>query len=120
MELPSKPFRSGKDTVMNYYSVIREAAYPTDDVEVGCWSIGIEEGPYPVAYNFLTDDYKKEMSYTDFKDSFKDVLNVNLIKVENVPSDKDRPDQLKYFVELESIEGASAKKAGFAYYYGYI
>ena len=43
-----------------------------------------------------------------------------MIKVDNVPSDEDRPDLLKYFVEMETIEGTDEKKGMFAYYYGYI
>ncbi|MEG1409918.1 MAG: hypothetical protein RSD36_08745 [Terrisporobacter sp.] len=120
MDLPEKPFRSGKDTIVNYFTVLREAANPTKLNNTGCGSLGDTGGPYPVAYNFLSDDYKKKMSYKDFKDSFKNILHINLIKVENVPSDEDRPDLLKYFVEMETIEGSSQEKGLFAYYYGYI
>lgn len=120
MELPSKPFRSGKDTVINYFNVLREAANPLEENETGCGSLGEVKAPYPVAYNFLSKSYQKELSYKDFLDSFKNILHINLIKVNNVPSDEDNPDLLKYFVELEVIEGTKESKGMFAYYYGYI
>ena len=115
INLPSKPFRSGKDTVVNYFNVLREASNPTNNNETGCGSLGDTAGPYPVAYNFLSNGYKKKVSYKDFKDSFKNILHINLIKVDNVPSDEDRPDLLKYFVEMETIEGTDEKKGMFAY-----
>ena len=120
MNLPKKPFRSGKDTVVNYFNVLREAANPTDVNKTGCGSLGDTLGPYPVAYNFLSDSYKKKVSYKDFKESFKNILHVNLIKVENIPSDENNPGLLKYFVEMETIEGSSEEKGLFAYYYGNI
>lgn len=120
IELPSKPFRSGKDTVVNYFNVLREAANPTEENKTGCGSLGNAKWPYPVAYNFLSKSYQKELSYKDFLNSFKNMLHINLIKVNNIPSDKDNPDLLKYFVELEVIEGSTENKGVFAYYYGYI
>ena len=120
IELPSKPFRSGKDTVLNYFNVLREAANPTEENKTGCGSLGNAKWPYPVAYNFLSKSYQKELSYKDFLNSFKNMLHINLIKVNNIPSDKDNPDLLKYFVELEIIEGSTEDKGVFAYYYGYI
>lgn len=120
MDLPSKPFRSGKDTVVNYFNVLREAANPTEDNETGCGSLGEAKGPYPVAYNFLSKSYQKELPYNDFLDSFKNILHINLIKVNNVAADEENPNLLKYFVELEVIEGSKEDKGVFAYYYGYI
>lgn len=120
IELPSKPFRSGKDTVVNYFNVLREAANPTEENKTGCGSLGNAKWPYSVAYNFLSKSYQKELSYKDFLNSFKNMLHINLIKVNNIPSDKDNPDLLKYFVELEIIEGSTEDKGVFAYYYGYI
>ena len=120
MELPAKPFRSGKDTVVNYFNVLREAANPLEDTKTGCGSLGDAKGPYPVAYNFLSKSYQKKLAYKDFLESFKNILHINLIKVNNVPADEDNPDLLKYFVELEVIEGSTKEKGLFAYYYGYI
>lgn len=120
IDLPSKPFRSGKDTVVNYFNVLREAANPIENNETGCGSLGDCKGPYPVAYNFLSKSYKKKLPYKDFLNSFKNILHINLIKINNVPSDEDKQDLLKYFVELEVIEGSTQNKGLFAYYYGYI
>ncbi len=120
MNLPTKPFRSGKDTVINYFNVLREAANPIESSETRCDSMTDTKGPYPVAYNFLSKSYQNKLSYKDFLDSFKNILHINLIKINNVPSDKDKPDLLKYFVELEVIEGSEETKGLFTYYYGYI
>ena len=120
IDLPSKPFRSGKDTVVNYFNVLREAANPTENTETGCGSLGDFKAPYPVAYNFLSKSYQKKLPYEKFLDSFKNILHINLIKVNNVPADEDKPGLLKYFVELEVIEGSAENKGLFAYYYGYI
>lgn len=120
MELPEKTFRSGKDTVLNYFNILREASNPTENNETGCGTIGDSKGPYPVAYNFLSSSLKKKISYDDFVKSFENMLHINLIKVNNVAADEDKPDLLKYFVELEVIEGSTKDKGLFAYYYGYI
>ncbi len=120
MKLPTNPFRSGKDTVVNYFNVLREAANPLDNNETGCGTLGDATGPYPVAYNFLSKSYQKELSYKEFLNSFYNMLHINLIKLNNVPADEDNQDLLKYFVELEVIEGSNEEKGLFAYYYGYI
>lgn len=120
MNLPENVFKSGKDTVVNYFNVLREASNPTDKNETGCGTIGDAKEPYPVAYNFLSDSFKKKISYENFLNSFENILHINLIKVNNVPSDEDNPDLLKYFVELEVMEGSTEEKGLFAYYYGNI
>lgn len=120
MNLPNHTFRSGKDTVVNYFSVLRESSNPIGDNDTGCGTIGDEKAPYPVAYNFLSDSLKKKISYEKFLNSFENILHINLIKVNNVPSDEKDPDLLKYFVELEVIEGSTLDKGMFSYYYGNI
>ena len=120
IDLPSNPFRSGKDTVVNYFNVLREAANPSENNDTGCGTLGDAKPPYPVAYNFLSKSYQKKLPYKEFLQSFKDILHINLIKVNNVAPDEDKPNLLKYFVELEVIEGSTKEKGLFAYYYGYI
>ena len=71
MDLPQKPFRSGKDTVINYFNVLREASNPIQENETGCGSLGDVKGPYPVAYNFLAKSYQEKLPYKDFLNSFK-------------------------------------------------
>ena len=69
MNLPTKPFRSGKDTVINYFNVLREASNPIQENETGCGSLGDVKGPYPVAYNFLAKSYQEKLPYKDFLNS---------------------------------------------------
>ena len=120
VKLDDSLLKTPKDTIINYFSVLREAANPTDDINTGCGSLGDTKGPYPVAYNFLTEDYKKKLSYKEYLKSFENKLHINLVKLNEVLPDKDRPNDIKYFVELEVIEGSKEKKGTFAYYYGYI
>lgn len=120
MDLPKKTFRSGKDTVLNYFNILREASNPVEYNKTGCGTIGDAKGPYPVAYNFLSGSLKKKISYDDFVRSFENILHINLIKINNVVPNEDNPDLLRYFVELEVIEGSTKDKGLFAYYYGYI
>lgn len=120
LTIPDKFFKTPKDTIINYFSVLREAANPTNQTKTGCGTLGYMRGPYPVAYNFLSKEYKEKYSYNEYVDSFKNKLHINLIKLNEVPKDKKDSEGLKYFVELEVIEGTDENKGVFAYYYGYI
>ena len=91
-----------------------------DNTQTGCGSLGDTKGPYPLAYNFLSKSYKEKVSYKEYFKSFENQLHINLIKLNEVPPDKNRPNDIKYFVELEVIEGTDKPKGVFAYYYGYI
>ncbi|WP_122638165.1 hypothetical protein [Romboutsia sp. Marseille-P6047] len=112
--------KSPEDTIINYFSVLREAANPTEDTNTGCGSLGDTKGPYPVAYNFLSSSYKLKYSYNEYLKSFENKLHINLIKLNKVDSEEEESSELKYFVELEVIEGSKEKLGLFAYYYGYI
>lgn len=118
--LPSELFKTPNDTIINYFSILREAANPSKDNLTGCGTIGYAKEPYPIAYNFLTDNYKKEVPYNKYLNSFKNILHINLIKLREVPSDKNSPNSLKYFFELETIQGSDKPIGTFIYYYGYI
>ena len=118
--LPKELMESPEDTIINYFSILREAANPTEDTKTGCGSLGDTKGPYPVAYNFLSNSYKSKYSYNEYLKSFEDKLHINLIKLNKVPSDEGKSNELKYFVELEVIEGSKEKLGLFSYYYGYI
>ena len=111
--------KTPEDTIINYFSVLREAANPLDNTKTGCGSLGDTKGPYPYAYNFLSKSYKDKVSYNEYLNSFKNQLHINLIKLNKVPPSKGSND-IKYFVELEVIEGTDQAKGVFAYYYGYI
>ena len=120
IKLNKELLKTPKDTIINYFSILREAANPMDNTQTGCGSLGDTKGPYPLAYNFLSKSYKEKVSYKEYFKSFENQLHINLIKLNEVPPDKNRPNDIKYFVELEVIEGTDKFKGVFAYYYGYI
>lgn len=120
VKLPKKLLETPRDTIINYFSVLREAANPTKGTNTGCGTLGEAKGPYPVSYNFLSDSYKEKYSYKDYLKSFENKLHINLIKLNEVPPSENNPNEIKYFVELEVIEGSKEQKGLFAYYYGYI
>ena len=45
--------KTPKETIINYFSVLRETANPLDNTQTGCGTLGDATGPYPLAYNFL-------------------------------------------------------------------
>ena len=120
ISLPKDLMKTPEDTIINYFSILREAANPLDDTKTGCGSLGDGKAPYPIAYNFFTNSYKSKYSYKDYLKSFENKLHINLIKMNKVAPDENKPNDLKYFVELEVIEGSSESIGLFAYYYGYI
>lgn len=120
INIPKELLKTPEDTILNYFSVLREAANPLDETNTGCGTMGDAKGPYPVAYNFLSNSYKERLTYKKYLKSFENKLHINLVKLNKVVPDKDRPNDLKYFVEIEVIEGNKEKKGLFAYYYGYI
>ena len=102
---------------MNYFSFLREAANPSDGKYIGCGSLGDGNRPYPIAYNFFDDEYKKKVSFNTYKDSFSNMFHISLIKYKEVPSDNEN---LKYFYEIEVIQALENNIASFTYYYGFI
>lgn len=119
-KIPDKFLKTPKDTIINYFSTLREAANPTYYIKTGCGSIGDTRAPYPIAYKFLSDSYQKRVPYNKYLKSFENILHINLIKANQVGPDENKPDIIKYFVELETIEGTNEEKGVFAYYYGYV
>ncbi|MCR8744789.1 hypothetical protein [Romboutsia lituseburensis] len=120
VKIDDNMLKTPEDTIINYFSVLREAANPLYNTNTGCGTIGDAKGPYPVAYNFLTDGYRKKMDYNKYVKSFENKLHINLVKLNKAPGDKNNPNDIKYFVEIEVIEGSKENKGLFAYYYGYI
>lgn len=49
IKLPSELFIKPEDTIINYFSVLREAANPTPKNRTGCGTLGYAKEPYPVA-----------------------------------------------------------------------
>lgn len=118
ISIPSDILKTPEDTMLNYFSLLREAANPMEDKNIGCGSLGTGSVPYKIAYNFFTDEYKEKVSFKDYKKSFENIAHINLLKLKEVPNHN--KNELKYFFEIETIEGSSKGVAYFAYYYGYI
>lgn len=116
--IPNKYISNPEDTIINYFSILREAANPVKGKFTGCGSIGVGKSPYPIAYNFFDNEYKENISYEKYEDSFKNILHINLIKVKKIPEYSD--EEMKYFYEIETIQGSETGVGYFAYYYGYI
>lgn len=119
IKLPDSMLKTEEETIINYFSVLREAANPQDDTMTGCGTIGNATSPYPIAYNFLSSDYQAELSYKHYVETFKNILHINLIKLRKVPV-YGYPDALRYFIEIEAIEGSDKAIGYFAYYYGFV
>jgi hypothetical protein len=117
--LPPSLMNSPENTIINYFSILREAENLTYNQIGGCGTVGMAKIPYPVAYNFLTRDYQKKVSYPSYLQSFKGIGHTNLIKLNKLPVES-HSQTIKFFIELETIEGSSKNLTYFAYYYGYV
>ncbi|MDR5659478.1 hypothetical protein RH915_08235 [Serpentinicella sp. ANB-PHB4] len=115
-EIPTELLKTPEETIVNYFSVLREGENLTTEQSGGCGTVGQSKIPYPVAYNFFTNGYQKEVSYETYLGSFKGIGHINLLKVKEVPSKK----QNKYFIEFETIEGSSKGGTYFGYYFGFV
>lgn len=117
IKLPAALLRTPDETILNYFSILREAENLTINQMGGCGTVGMAKLPFPIAYNFFTKEYQKNISYKEYLQSFEGIAHVNLIKLNRLP---DENDTVHYFVELETIEGSSKGVTYFAYYYGYV
>ncbi len=120
ISLPKELLKSPEDTIVNYYSVLREAANISENKYSGCGTIGNAQMPYPVAYQFLSADYQKRLDYDQFLKSFLNILHTSLIKYKIVPVYDSPADQLRYFVEIETIQGSENGVSNFVYYYAFL
>lgn len=118
--IPRDYVNSPENTVLNYFGILREAANPEEGKYIGCGTIGYATIPYPFAYNFLSSEYKKKLSYEQYLDKFKNILHINLIKYKKVPVYDNKENIIRYFVEIEAIEGTNKQMGVFAYYYGFV
>jgi hypothetical protein len=118
--LPSNLLKTPEDTILNYFSILREAANPTENTNTGCGTLGWARVPYPYAYNFLSSEYQKKVDFNQYLASFENILHINLIKYKQVPADAEHPNALKYFIEIEAIEGSEKYMGYFGYYYGFM
>ncbi|KZL90616.1 hypothetical protein [Clostridium magnum] len=115
--LPDWLFKSPEDTIINYFSILREAANISQG---GCGTIGFAQMSYPIAYNFLTSVYQNRLDYNSYLNSFKDIGHINLIKLNNITDENAPKGTYEYFIEIEAIEPSFNGNTSFAYYYGFI
>lgn len=73
-----------------------------------------------MAVIFLPSAYQEKLNYNQYLKSFENILHINLIKLKRIAADEKHPNSMKYFVEIETIEGSEKDTAYSAYYYGYI
>lgn len=118
--IPDELTNTPENTILNYFSILREALNLEEGKSAGCGTIGYATIPYPVAYQFLSVDYQTLLSYEKYLKSFENILHISLIKFCEVPIYDNENNTVRYFVELETIEGTEKNIGVFAYYYGYI
>lgn len=115
IHIPTELTKTPEDTVLNYFSILREAENMGGR---SCGTIGFARIPFPLAYNFLSKDFQKKLSYKDYLNSFAGIGHTSLIKLCQVPDEKQG---IKFFYEIETIEEFEGKRAEyFGYYYGFI
>jgi hypothetical protein len=117
--LPPSLMDSPEDTIIHYFSILREAENLTSKQMGGCGTVGMAKIPFPIAYHFFTKEYREKVSYTAYLQSFKGIGHTSLIKLNKLPVQK-HSQTISYFIELETIEGSSKNVTYFAYYYGYV
>lgn len=120
INIPKNYLKSPEDTIVNYFSILREAANPVKGKYTGCGSLGMGKIPYKIAYEFFLEQYKEKNSFNNYEDSFKNILHINLLKFKEVPIDSDNENIIRYFYEIETIEGSENGVGNFSYYYGYL
>ncbi len=120
IKLPSWLFSTPEETILNYFSILREAANPVEGKGAGCGTLGNGRAPYPIAYNFLTKAYQEQLTYEQYLRKFENILHISLLKYHNVPLYENPDNILRYFVELETIEGTERNQGSFVYYYGFV
>lgn len=115
IQIPTEWNRTPEDTVLNYFSLLREAENMGGR---SCGSIGQAKIPFPIAYNFLSKEFKRKVSYEEYLHSFAGIGHTSLIKLCRVP---DGNRGIKFFYEIETIEGIEGqRKEYFGYSYGFI
>ncbi|MDR4985368.1 hypothetical protein CN491_07130 [Bacillus cereus] len=115
IQVPTELTRTPEDTLLNYFSILREAE---NMGERSCGSIGQARIPFPIAYNFLSKEYQNKLSYEEYFNSFAGIGHTSLLKLCRVP---DGRRGIRFFYEIETIEGFEGKNAEyFSYSYGFI
>lgn len=115
IKIPPQLTITPEDTVLNYFSILREAENMGGR---SCGTIGQAKIPFPIAYNFLSREYQNKLSYEGYVQSFSGIGHTSLIKLCRVPDGKRG---IRFFYEIETIVGAKGKNAEyFGYSYGFI
>lgn len=117
--IPPSLMNSPENTIIHYFSILREAENLTSKQMGGCGTVGMAKLPFPIAYNFFTKEYQKKISFASYLQSFKGIGHTSLIKLNKLPV-QPHSTTIPYFIELETIEGSSKNLTYFAYYYGYV
>lgn len=121
-------FDSPEKAAKAFFGILRDAANMSD-YKGGCGTIGNAMGPYPYAYELLTEKAQKSMSLKQFTDSFEGKGAITLLKLYPAYAPAGTPPDTKYLMfEIEAITGPSQKDprafaddgSYFAYYYGII
>ena len=120
ISLPDILMDTPENTILNYFSILRDAANPVKGKSAGCGTIGNAQIPYPVSYQFLSSQYQKKLPYNDYLKTYENILHINLIKYHQVPMETAKENGVRYFVELETIEGTEKETGAFAYYFGFV
>ncbi|WP_285768213.1 hypothetical protein [Peribacillus sp. SI8-4] len=115
IQLPVKLTKAPEDTLLNYFSILREAE---NIAGRSCGTIGNARLPFPIAFNFLSEEYQKKVTYEKYVHSFSGIGHTSLIKLCRVP---DVASGIKFFYETETIEAFEGKNIEyFGYSYGFI
>ncbi len=117
INLPSNLLDTPENTILNYFSILREAENLTSQLIGGCGTVGWAMVPFPIAYNFFTKTYRQKMSYPTYLSSFEGIGHTNLIKLYKLPN-PNNVQPLQFFIELETINGTATGVSGFQYLYG--
>ncbi len=118
--LPPSLSDTAENTILNYFSILRDAANPVPGKSAGCGTIGEAQMPYPISYGLLSNAYQKNLPYDAYLKTYENILHISLLKLHQIPLKSSRENALQYFVELETIEGTEKETGVFAYYYGFI
>ncbi|MDU0812043.1 hypothetical protein [Bacillus siamensis] len=113
IHLPQSLTLAPEKTLLHYFSILREAENLTDEKAGGCGTVGQARIPFPLAYAFFSPACRKKHSYKAFLASFEGIGQTHLIKLNQLEG-------LRYFVEIETIQGSNQNVTFFAYYHGIV
>ena len=103
VQIPAELTKTPEDTLLNYFSILREAENLSGR---SCGTVGRARIPFPIAYNFLSKEYKNKVSYEHYLHSFAGIRHTSLIKLCRVPN---IIHGIRFFYEMETIEGFEGK-----------